>query len=237
MTQDTTRIVRKVVQQLESAGNSARRAKSSTYCPTAMRVIGVSNPELYSLIRALRKEHPEWSDRQWIDLGLELVGTGIFECRGIAFELIGRNRKLLELLTPVEVSVLAEGLDNWASVDHFAVGIHGVLWRMGKVTDRDIEQLLRSEDPWKRRVAVVSTVALNLKSRGGTGDAARTLKVCEAVVKDHHDMIQKALSWALRELSKREPRAVQEFMERHHNALAGRVVREVNHKLKFGTKN
>jgi len=237
MTQDPSPVVTKVIVHLESAGSNARRAKSTTYCPTAMRVIGVSNPELYKLIRTLKKEHPDWSDRQWINLCLELAGTGIFECRGIAFEVIGRNRKLLEALTPGELSLLGEGLDNWASVDHFAVGIHGVLWRMGKVTDRDIEHLLHSDDPWKRRVAVVSTVALNLKSRGGTGDAARTLKVCEAVVTDHHDMVRKALSWALRELSKREPGAVEEFMERHHNSLAGRVVREVNHKLKFGTKN
>ncbi len=49
---------------------------------------------------------------------------------------------------------------------------------------------------------MVSTVALNLKSRGGTGDTPRTLHVCEQVVDDHHDMIRKALSWALRELSK-----------------------------------
>jgi len=97
--------------------------------------------------------------------------------------------------------------------------------------------LLDSKDFWDRRVAVVSTVALNLKSRGGTGDTPRTLMVCEQVVDDHHDMIQKALSWALRELSKRDPRSVTEFMEQFGNRLAKRVVREVSHKLDFGTKN
>jgi len=84
---------------------------------------------------------------------------------------------------------------------------------------------------------VVSTVALNLKSRGGKGDTSRTIEICEQVVDDHHDMIQKALSWALRELSKRDREAVLDFMERNMNRLASRVVREVNHKLEFGTKN
>jgi 3-methyladenine DNA glycosylase AlkD len=50
-------------------------------------------------------------------------------------------------------------------------------------------------------------------------------------------MIQKAVSWALRELSKRDREAVLNFMERYQNRLASRVVREVNHKLEFGTKN
>ena len=92
-------------------------------------------------------------------------------------------------------------------------------------------------DLCKRRRAVVSTVALNLKSRGGTGDIPRTIRVCERVVDERQDMIQKALSWALRELSKRDRAAVVDFMELHEPRLARRVVKEVTHKLDFGTKN
>ena len=80
-------------------------------------------------------------------------------------------------------------------------------------------------------------MALNLKSRGGTGDTPRTIAICERVVDERHDMIQKALSWALRELSKRDREAVYSFMERNEKRLANRVLREVNHKLDFGTKN
>jgi 3-methyladenine DNA glycosylase AlkD len=50
-------------------------------------------------------------------------------------------------------------------------------------------------------------------------------------------MIQKALSWALRELSKRDKQSVINFMKRYEDRLAKRVVREVSHKLDFGTKN
>jgi 3-methyladenine DNA glycosylase AlkD len=57
------------------------------------------------------------------------------------------------------------------------------------------------------------------------------------VVDDREDLIRKALSWALRELSKRDPAAVQDFLDKYQNRLAGLVIREVNHKLEFGTKN
>jgi 3-methyladenine DNA glycosylase AlkD len=50
-------------------------------------------------------------------------------------------------------------------------------------------------------------------------------------------MVVKALSWALRELSKRDPTAVQRFLEQHHGVLAARVVREVRNKLSTGLKN
>jgi hypothetical protein len=46
----------------------------------------------------------------------------------------------------------------------------------------------------------VSTVALNVRSRGGSGDVPRTLAVCRFLVADPDDMAVKALSWALREL-------------------------------------
>ena len=51
--------------------------------------------------------------------------------------------------------------------------------------------------------------------------------ICEKVVSDRDDMIVKALSWALRELSKSDKPAVEEFMEKYDSQLAGRVRREV----------
>lgn len=50
-------------------------------------------------------------------------------------------------------------------------------------------------------------------------------------------MVVKALSWALRELSKQEPDVVRDYIEKHRNVLHKRVLREVNNKLQFGLKN
>jgi 3-methyladenine DNA glycosylase AlkD len=47
----------------------------------------------------------------------------------------------------------------------------------------------------------------------------------------------KAMSWALRELSRRDPDAVRSFLLEYKGALASRVVREVNTKLTTGLKN
>ena len=51
------------------------------------------------------------------------------------------------------------------------------------------------------------------------------------------DMVVKALSWALRELAKREDGPVREFMEENDERLAGRVRKEVWNKLNTGKKN
>ena len=226
-----------LVDALKALSDPERIKKIAYYAPTALQVLGVSSPDIKSVIREIRDKYKVLGEREWIAVCKELVSLNIFECQAVAFEIIDRNKKVLNALLYEDLEGLGRNLDNWASVDFYSVAIHGVLWRKGIVTDRHIEQLLQSGNHWDRRVAVVSTVALNLKSRGGTGDTPRTLWVCEKVADERHDMIQKALSWALRELSKRDRDAVRGFMEEHEPRLARRVVREVNHKLEFGTKN
>lgn len=230
-------VVRELKQALSDLASEKKKKQILYYAPGAQKVLGVGNPDVREVIKALKEKYKHWEDRQWIAFCKELVACDIFEFQGIAYELIGRNKKLLHALNYEDLMDLWRNLDNWASVDHYTVGIFGVLWGKGVVKDHHIEKLLKSGNFWDRRVAVVSTVALNLKSRGGTGDTPRTLAVCEKVVDDREIMIRKALSWALRELSKRDPEAVREFMDRHQNRLAGLVIREVNHKLDFGTKN
>ena len=49
-------------------------------------------------------------------------------------------------------------------------------------------------------------------------------------------MVEKALSWALRELSKRDRPAVEAFMAQMGETLPARVKREVTNKLTTGLK-
>lgn len=231
------RIVDEIIEALEDLSSSERQELTRRMAPTSQQVIGVTNPDMKGVIKALRNQYAGWKEGEWIDLSKALVSRGIFECQVVAFEVIGRDKKLLGALSYGDVKDLGQNLDNWASVDHYTVGIFGVLWGKGVVQDHHIEKLLQSDNVWERRVAVVSTVALNLKSRGGTGDTLRTLAVCEKVVDERHDMIWKALSWALRELSKRDRDAVYGFLEMYGERMSKRVIREVTHKLEFGTKN
>jgi 3-methyladenine DNA glycosylase AlkD len=229
--------VEEIVDALRELGTEKRRKQSARYFPTAQQVIGVSNPDMKALIKALRAKYPEWEERHWIRLCHGLVQTDIYECQIVAYERIAGDKKLLSVLDYVDVKGLWRNLDNWASVDHYSMGIHGVLWGRGVIEDQDVFGLLDSENVWDRRVAVVSTVALNLASRGGTGDTPRTLKVCRRVVDERHPMIWKALSWALRALSKWDREAVESFLEEHGNRISKQVIREVRHKLDHGTKN
>ncbi len=107
----------------------------------------------------------------------------------------------------------------------------------GHVSDKRILEWAHSRDRWWRRAALVSTVALNVRSYGGTGDVSRTLRICRVLASDHDDMVVKSLSWALRELVVHDAKAVRRFLARHNGALGARVKREVQNKLRTGLKN
>lgn len=154
-----------------------------------------------------------------------------------AYELVQHHRAANQSLNAKTLELLAINLNSWQAVDSFACFLTGAAWREGQLSDAAIKRWARSKDRWWRRLAVVSTVPLNNKARGGNGDAARTIMICEMVLADRDDMVVKALSWALRELAKRDPEIVVQFIQTNQSRLAPRVIREVNNKLTTGLKN
>ena len=56
------------------------------------------------------------------------------------------------------------------------------------------------------------------------------------MVRDHDDMVVKAMSWALRALVAHDPDAVGQFLDEHEELLAARIKREVRNKLSTGLK-
>jgi 3-methyladenine DNA glycosylase AlkD len=56
-------------------------------------------------------------------------------------------------------------------------------------------------------------------------------------LRDRDDMVVKAMSWALRELAKKEPARVDAYLAKNGELLAPRVLREVRNKLRTGLKN
>jgi 3-methyladenine DNA glycosylase AlkD len=208
-----------------------------------------------AIIRASLKQSaprtvPEWRTlrRQWsralrfhpahevIRLASELVDNGPWG-RLTAYELVAHHPGGIAALTTASIRRLSRGLADWGSVDTFACYLAGPAWREGRLPTRQVHTWLRSKDRWQRRVAVVCTVALNVRARGGRGDVPRTLAVCRHVAADRDDMVVKALSWALRSLVEWDREAVSSFLAEHQDTLASRVKREVGTKLRTGRKN
>lgn len=226
-----------IILQLKSVADPQRREASKTMFPTSMEYLGVRTPDFRILFKKWQNEVKGWPPEKLVDYAKELVDTRIFELNQLAYELLWKNKNALNMLNLNDLEHLGKNMDNWATTDTFSVLLSGYAWRENQITDVDILTWLKSENRWWKRTAVVSTIPLNLRSRGGKGDTKRTLMICEKVIPDRDAMIVKALSWALRELSKSDKPAVEKFMEKYDTMLAGRVRKEVYTKLKTGRKN
>ena len=201
-----------------------------------MRALPVQNaPSVRAVRRRYSRELKAAESEFVLDLVHELVAVHGY--RGMAYELILYHRDAFQRLGEADVEELGQGIHSWGSVDSFARLVSGPAWRDGQVSDELIHRWAESQDRWWRRAALVSTVALNVRSQGGRGDVPRTLGVCRLLVDDPDDMVVKALSWALRELVVHDPEAVCGFLEEHEDRLAARVKREVRNKLTTGLKN
>lgn len=157
--------------------------------------------------------------------------------RWVAFELIRNHKAAFESLDDALLDELGQGMNSWDTVDDFSRTLSGPAWLHGMASDGLIRRWATSDDLWWRRAALVSTIGLNMRTYGGNGDTPRTLQICEMLAADHEDMVEKALSWALRELVWHDRDAVQSFLDIHDDELAPRVKREVRTKLTTGLKN
>jgi 3-methyladenine DNA glycosylase AlkD len=170
-----------------------------------------------------------------LELAMELINS--HNQRWLAYELIRYHKGAFREIGEAELGELGQGMSSWDEVDSFARTLSGPAWMNGQVTDNLIHKWVRSDDLWWRRAALVSTVAWNTISQGGRGDLPRTLAVCRMLLHDREDMVDKAMSWALRELVRFDSDGLCAFMREHDAELSSRVKREVRNKLTTGLKN
>jgi len=200
-----------------------------------IRALPVQNtPNVRAIRRRYSRQFKQADPAFILDLARALIHN--YDHRWVAYELINHHQAAFQSLAEAELEEFGRGINSWSTVDAFARGLAGPVWLNGQVSDALIHKWARSKDRWWRRAALVSTVALNVRSRGGPGDVPRTLALCRLLVDDPDDMVVKAMSWALRELVVHDPDAVQAFLTEYEDILAARVKREVRNKLTTGLK-
>lgn len=210
--------------------------------PLAQQIADDLEAQPDTSVAALRRRRREWSSALRSRPAAEVFDVAIrllvdFHYRWIAYELLAGHAAAFGLVCAENVERLACGMQSWAEVDQFSVLLAGPAWRSGLIADAQVVGWAERSDRWWRRAALVATVPLNVRARGGGGDVPRTLAICERLLEDRDDLIAKAMSWALRELVLRDRHAVDAFITANHGRLAPLVRREVRNKLVLGLKH
>ncbi len=109
-------------------------------------------------------------------------------------------------------------INNWDLVDASAHLIVGPFLE-GK-SKKILEELAKSEDLWKRRIAMMATFHEIKKSKFKTA-----LKIAKILLNDSHDLIHKSVGWMLREIGKRDLETEEQFLEKHSTKMPRTMLR------------
>ncbi len=112
----------------------------------------------------------------------------------------------------------AKRINNWDLVDASAPYIAGAHLRTR--SRAILRELATSENLWERRIAIVATFGLIR-----IGETEDTFQIAEMLLSDEHDLIHKAVGWALREAGKKSPGNLLRFLEKHYAALPRTTLR------------
>ncbi len=98
-------------------------------------------------------------------------------------------------------------INNWDLVDISADKILGD-YLLTKTNRQILYNLASTKNLWQKRIAIVSTLAFIR-----TYDFFDTLQICKILMKDKHDLINKACGWMLREVGKRDNKILEKFLK------------------------
>ena len=117
-------------------------------------------------------------------------------------------------------------INNWDLIDLSAPKIVGeFLFKEGKGI-AILKKLARSADLWERRIAILATfqyIKYNCLEE--------SLAIATMLLEDKHDLIHKSVGWMLRETGKRNPRVLEDFLEKHAGTMPRTMLRYAIEKL------
>lgn len=152
----------------------------------------------------------------------QLLRSRFHEHRFVALAILVQQ---FQRATPAEQQEIAvfylsqtKHINNWDLVDTSAPYILGEYL---KTHSRDLlDQLAHSSNLWERRIAMISTFAF---IRGG--ETEDTFRIARLLLNDKHDLIHKAVGWALRETGKISLPATLQFLQKHYNQIPRTALR------------
>jgi 3-methyladenine DNA glycosylase AlkD len=210
-----------LIEHYEANRNEAFAVNMKKYMKDQYPFYGIKTPVRRGMITHFLKEYgmPEWKDME--EITRQLWQMDERECQYTAVDLLNRLKKNLnpDNITLMEYMITTKSW--WDTVD----GIAG--WLVGAIMKKNPDQIkpvtsrwMDSGNIWLQR----SCLLFQLQYKKDT-DLDLMFRFIERLSDHESFWIRKAIGWILREYSKTDPQAVQQYVEAHPE-LSGLSKRE-----------
>lgn len=187
-----------------------------TIAPGIGPVLGVRQPLLTAVSRGLRDATRDDRATTMLDVAAALLRDPLAELHWLAIDVLDRTIVREPEQSWQLVRAEARTATEWITIDNLAhVAGRGILAEPYRWAELD--QLVYSPSRWERRLAAstVATIPFIDRTAGRTADVVlHGLAIVGDLIGDAEPYVQKALSWALRNLSLFDGAAVTELLRR-----------------------
>jgi len=158
---------------------------------------GLTASEFRTLMNEFTSRFLELSLQERMDLASRFLKENIGELGHAGLHILTLSVEDLEPEHFLILDGLPEHFRSWSHVDHMALGVlQPLLWRYREETLQLLDEWSRSPIRWKRRTSVVTFTRKAAKSGEFTQEV---LRLCENLIWDEEDIVQKGVGWALKD--------------------------------------
>lgn len=226
----THSISKTIHQSLITHSSSDRKEKIGEYLKTSsLDFIGVELPVIHTIvdehIKGLQiNELPSLMDALW--------KIKSFETRVAAIDVLkvyAKKGDVDKALTVADSWI--DDTDTWGLTDPLCSPTIGILLLRDKKVENVLKSWRTSKNFWRRRCSLLPYLYLSLKTQYRPEFYEKILEAVAPHISDKEFFVGKAAGWVLRELSKREPDLVKEYLQKHKYKMTKLVFREGSKKL------
>jgi len=212
---------REVVRELKGVADRKRAASNAWFLKTGKGEYGEGDRFLGITVPLQRRIALRHRDLPFADIK-RLLASPLHEHRAVGLEILVAQYEQGDQAKRGKVFRFylenSRRANNWDLVDGSAPYIVG---EHLKTRPRGLlDRLAASKVLWERRIAIVSTLTL-VKS----GEIKDTYRIAEKLLADQHDLIHKAVGWALREAGKVSRPALLRFLRANYESMPRTTLR------------
>ncbi len=216
-------VVTRIEAGLRAHADPVRARGAKAYLKSEWEFIGVATPVFRRAIKDALAAAPLRDRTTLLTAVSALWANDVFELRAAAVELLDMHGALLSPTDLALVERLIRESRTWALVDSLAAHVAGSLVERHPKLARTLDRWARDGDFWVRRSAML---ALLVPLRRGGGDFDRFARYADAMLEEREFFIRKAIGWVLREVSKKRPALVADWISPRMHRASGVTRRE-----------
>jgi 3-methyladenine DNA glycosylase AlkD len=204
-------------------GSPARAAAGKAYLKSDLRFYGASVPEIRRAANEFAREHRDLSRTELRKIVDELWSTDLYELRSAGIALLSRYARLLEERDLPWLLGFVRRSKTWAHVDWLAADVIGGVVGESRTALRRLPAWAKDDNFWVRRTALLAQLR---QLSHQSGDFDLFARLAAPMLGEREFFIRKAIGWVLREVSKKRPELVFDFLREHRDEVSGLTLSE-----------